>query len=618
MAKKKSKELVKVETNNTIASLVRRLENAYISGYTQNSKYVQLSMYEDLCKIDAYLNSKHISGDKDSMGRDKPFFNIVTAAVNIWFRATDIDRKNINIKATQSSDTLAAFLATCHLQDWMKEENFGAFLNDWGRSLARYGSSALKFVEQGGKLHCMVTPWNRLISDPVDFTGNVKIEVLELTEAQLKQKKGYNKEMVKALCDAVNSSRKLLSGENIDNNRNDYIKIYEVHGQMPLSELTDDDADEDTYVQQMHVVSFVAKEGKDDEYDDFTLKRGKERRDPYMITHLIKEDGQTLSIGAVQHLFEAQWMVNHSIKAIKDQLDLASKLIFQTADGNFVGQNALTAIETGDILIHEVNMPLTAINNTSHDITSLQNFGQQWMAIAKEITSTPDAISGNTMPSGTAYRQVAILNQESHSLFELMTENKGLYIEEMLREFIIPFLKKQMDTTKEITATLADHNIAMIDKIFIPAEAARRIQKKVIASLVKGEVPTGLDHAQEQAGVQADMAALGNTRYFKPDDLGDMTWAEIFDGFEWRAECEITDETTDKEADLATLNTVLQTIASNPAILQNPDARIIFNKILTRAGQVSPVELPPAPAPVAPTAPASIAPPQPAIAQAGT
>jgi nucleoside-diphosphate-sugar epimerase len=43
-----------------------------------------------------------------------------------------------------------------------------------------------------------------------------------------------------------------------------------------------------------------------------------------------------LVIGRHMHGKKAQWMVNHSQKAIKDQLDLASKLIFQTADPKHV------------------------------------------------------------------------------------------------------------------------------------------------------------------------------------------------------------------------------------------------------------------------------------------
>ena len=81
---------------NTLGQQVRKLETDFISGCgTLMSKYVRTDLYEDINTIYAYLESKHISGEFDSMGREKPFFNIVLASRNIWFRATDLDRKNI-------------------------------------------------------------------------------------------------------------------------------------------------------------------------------------------------------------------------------------------------------------------------------------------------------------------------------------------------------------------------------------------------------------------------------------------------------------------------------------------------------------------------------------------
>lgn len=587
-----------------ICELVRKNEQDYISGTTTISKYVDFSMYENIEKIDAYLNSKHISGDVDSMGRDKPFFNIVTAAVNIWYRATDIDRKNIRIKATKSSDILMAFLATVHLQEWMKRENFGVFLNEWGRSLARYGSSVLKFVEAEGKLHAMVVPWNRLIVDAVDFDSNIKIEKIYLTPAQLMARKGYDKDIVKKLIDSQ-SVRKTIDKQQKDT-KNEFIELYEVHGELPLAYLTGEDEDNDTYVQQMHVISFLEKSDKKNEYDDFCLIKGKEAKDPYMITHLIKEDGRTLSIGAVEHLFEAQWMMNHTAKSIKDQLDLASKLIFQTSDGSFVGRNALTAIESGDILVHAANQPLTQINNNSHDITSLQSFGNQWNVLAKEITSTPDSISGNTMPSGTAYRQVAILNQESHSLFEIMTENKGLAIEEMMRKYVLPYLKKKMDTTEEIATTLESYDIARIDSLYIKNEAIRRSNKAIIKQVLSGQIANPADLPAEENQIKSELAQQGSQRFFAPSDIDSVTWKELFKDLEWDVEVEVTNETTDKEAEMTTLTTVLQTVASNPQMLENPNAKLLFNKILEKAGSVSAVELQSQPA--TPQAPQQVTP----------
>lgn len=585
-----------------IGDIIRKAENDYINGETTLGKYVNFSQYDNIEKIDAYLNSTHISGSTDSMGREKPFFNIVTGAVNIWYRATDIDRKNIRIKATKAKDYVGAFLASIHLQEWMKRDAFGAFLNEWGRSLARYGSSVVKFVEKGGKLHAEVVTWNRLISDTVDFDNNPKIEKLFLTPAQLKSNKNYDQEVVKGLLTSL-EARETMGKEKKDHKVN-YIEVYELHGNLPYSylkpEIYEEEGDE-TYVQQMHVVSFV-KNKDTGEYDDFCLLKGKEAKDPYMITHLIKEDGRSQGIGAVEHLFDAQWMNNHTAKAIKDQLDLASKLIFQTADGSFVGMNALSNIETGDILIHEEDKPLTQINNNSHDITSLQSFGQQWQNLAKEITSTPDSISGNTMPSGTAYRQVAILNQESHSLFEIMTENKGLAIETMMRTFVIPYIKKQMDTAEEISATLEAHDITKLDTMYINAVATKRMNDHIKKAMFKknglgGEVAQPFDIEAEKQKLQDELGQQGNQRFIKPSQISTKTWKEVFADLEWEVEVEVTNETTDKEAVMTTLTTVLQSIAGNPAILQDPNMRMLFNKILETTGAVSAIELSANPAP---------------------
>lgn len=576
-----------MENQNNIGQLVREIEDNYTTGKTKISEHVDFSLFETLNTIDAYINSKHISGEMDSQGREKPFFNIVTSAVNIWYRATDIDRKDIKIRASKTQDIMKSFMATVLLQDYMKKSDFGSFLNKWGKQLARYGSAVLKFVEKDGELIPNVLSWNNLIIDSIDFNNNPKIEKLQLTPAQLKQRRGYDKKKVSALLDAV-STRKTIGGHTQDDLSN-YITVYEVHGMLPLSYLTEKESDDEEYVQQMHVISFVAN--KDGDYDDFTLIKGREDKDPYMITHLIEEDGRSLSIGAVEHLFQAQWMQNHTVKAIKDQLDLVSKIVFQTSDEAFVGQNALSAIENGDILIHSTNQPLTQLNNNSHDITSLQNFGTQWKGLAQEITSTPDSISGNTMPSGTAYRQVAILNQESHSLFELMTESKGLHIEAMLRNYIIPFLKKKLNNKDEITALLESHDIKKIDSAYISYKAVNEFNKKAKAELIKGNIPN-LSIEEEMTKVQEELSQLGKQRFFTPDEIGEKTWSEMLKDLEWDVEVDITGENTNKEAVMTTLTTLLQSVAQNPNILTDERMKVLFNKIIEQTGVISAIEIP--------------------------
>jgi hypothetical protein len=589
---------------NEVAELVRKAETDYITGTTTIGKYVEFSQYENTEKITAYLNSKHTSGDTDSLGREKPFFNIGIAIRNIWYRATDLDRKNIRIKATKLSHRVPAFVASIHLQEWMRKSGFGAFLNEWGLGEANYGSAVLKFVEKGDELLATVIPWNRVISDTIDFENNPKIEILWMTAAQLKKNENYDKEMVEKLLDA-RETRETTGGETKDN-KSDYIKLYEVHGELPKSYLTDKNRDEDEYVQQMHVVSFVAKKEKG--YNDFTLFKGKERKDPYMITHLIKEDGRAQSIGAIEYTFEAQWMANHSQKLIKDQLDLASKLITQTADGNFVGQNILTGIEVGDILIHSPNNPLTRID-THADIVSLQNFGKQWEVLAKEISSTPDAMRGENQPSGTAWRQVEALRQESHSLFEQMIESKSLDVERMMREYVIPHLKKKMDTTDELAATLDTMGIQEFDAMYVPNEVIRRDNAQIKKTILSGQVAQNMPPAQLENDVKKELSTQGNQRFVKPSDLDNKTWKEALKDLEWEVMVDASGEETDNEAVMDTLNTIFMTLAKNPAILQDPNMKLLFNKILEQTDAISPLELsniPPPPPPQMPQQPSPV------------
>lgn len=571
---------------DNICEIIRNAEYNYIHSTTKLGEFVDWDMRGTLEKITAYLNSKHTSGDRDSLGREKPFFNIVTAAVNIWYRATDIDRKDIIVRADNSSTEIGAFLATVLLQNWMRRARFGVFLNSWGRTLSQYGSAVSKFVEKDGELNCSVIPWNRLIVDPTDFYALPVIERIYKTPSQLRKIKEYDQGAVENL---INSkvSRKNLDGSEKDT-RNEFIELYEVHGEFPVALLKKNPSDKDweTYSQQIHVVSYALN--KDSKYDDFTLYRGKEKKNPYMITHLIEEDGRTLAIGAVEYLFDAQWMQNHTMKNMKDTLDLSSRLIFQTADTNYVGRNVLSAIETGDILVHAPERPLTQINNSKSDIVALQNFSNQWKVLAQELTNTTDSERGINPPSGTPYSTTALLTQKSSSLFEIMTENKGHSIEDMLRIHVIPFLKTKMNTKEEIVGILEDRDIKKIDSIYVPKKAIQLHNDRFKKMALNREIPPEFDQMAMENEVRQGLSSQGNQRFFDPEDL---TWSEVTKDLEWNLEVGVTNEPTDKQTVLQTLGTVLQSIAGNPLILQDANARMVFSKILSLAGAVSPIEL---------------------------
>ena len=583
-----------------VPEIVTQARQNYLYGSTKLGDYVNFSMHETIEKITAYINSRHISGDKDSLGREKPFFNIITAATNIWYRATDIDRKDMIVRPDKLANTFLAFMATVLLQDWMKRERFGVFLNLWGRTLSQFGSAVVKFVEKEGKLKATVIPWNRLIVDPVDFYALPTIEKLYMTPAQIRKIPEYDSEVVEKLIDGL-VKRKTQSGMEIDT-QSEFIELYEVHGELPIALLLEKPKDKDwkEYAQQMHVISFL--QDTSDTYKDFCLYKGRETKHPYMITHLIEEDGRTLSIGAVETLFDAQWMQNHTMKNMKDTLDLASKLIFQTSDPNYVGRNVLTAIETGDILIHALNQPLTQLNNSKSDIVAMQNFSNQWKVLAQELTATPDAFRGVTPPSGTPYSTVALLTQQANSLFEIMVENKGLAIEDMLRTFIIPHLKTKLNTDKEVMAILEDYDIKKIDAMYVPNRAIRNYNKRFIEDVLNERNPLPFNQVEEENVISKELTKQGNSRSFAPiiskgGKAVRVNWKEALKDLEWELEVGVTNEQVDKIVMATTLTNMLQTLAQ-PGIQQNPVAMLAIKKIMNLVGGISPVELSQIPAQV--------------------
>lgn len=443
-------------------------------------------------------------------------------------------------------------------------------------------------------MHLIVVPWNRLIVDSVDFDANPKIEVLELTESQLRQHPNYDQSGVSGLL-AAKSQRKTIDSRRKDN-KTGYHRLYEVHG--VFSRATEKimkgekpaEGDDKIFYNQMYVISFVGDRTNGKlSYKDFVLFANAED-DPYMITHLIPEDGRTLAIGAVEHLFEAQFMQNHTVKRIKDQLDLASLLMFQTADKRFLNMNVLSSVETGYVFVHDPNKPIEPVPNNSHDTGSLDGFRAAWKAVGNEIVGISEAMLGADPKSGTAWRQTEALLRESHSLFEKMTENKGLYLIDMMRRWILLYIKTKLDTSDEITAILESYQITQIDEMFIPNKAVRNFNTRTRKEIVAGRRAPAFDQEREEQALRAGFANLGNQRFFKPSDVNKKTWKKMLEGFVWDLEVDITQEGQMVQEAMTTLNSALKIVVT-PEYKENAEAQAIVGRVLELSGGMSPVEL---------------------------
>lgn len=571
----------------TIGELVRQAESNDKNGETTISRYVKQNMRADIDKTEAYYNSKFISGDTDADGRKKPFKNVCYPAVNIWYRATSRTPNSLYFRATNDQQQIPALLATIKLHEWMHDINFGQFLNKWGHELAKHGSSVVEIVEKGKELSIRALDWNNLIVDAVDFDANIKIKKLWLTPAQLKQNKSYEQDVVEQLLNSL-TTRKTVGGETKDN-KADYVELYEVHGNLPLNYYTDDEKDCDTYKDLMFVFSYQAIENKN-EYNEFVLFRGREKKSPMMITHLLEQEGQTYVGGAVKNLFETQWIVNDSEKMIRDHLLITSKAIFQGSDPALLGANLFSQIDNGEYMVHKPNEPMTRVQS-SPDISALQIWQQNWQQFGNQVNGIADAMTQQAK-AGTAWRQVQAQLVEAHSLFEKMGQTKDLYLKQMFKDYILDFFKRQLiGDTKPISKILEAHEIKQIDTRYLPAELSRRMDQKKKDTILSGNIYTPEMEQQDSVEItqQIQGELTGNQRFVRP---AEVDWAIELKELDWDSLELVTEsDSQDIQQQMATYQTALNFLISLQGRPMTDEEQMLFNNLISLTGTISPLQL---------------------------
>src|SRR5947209_9021621 len=174
----------------SIYEFVKEQRQRYLSETIEIADGYEFSQYQTLRTIELYHNSKFTSGNKDSLGREKPFYNISKFRVNVATRATDINTKDVKIESEDTDGYTTSFLLNLKNRNWMKQSGFPAFLNRMGFTRSKFGGVLVKKIEKDGELKLHVMQWRNMITDQVDIKNGVKIERHYYTPAELKDMAG--------------------------------------------------------------------------------------------------------------------------------------------------------------------------------------------------------------------------------------------------------------------------------------------------------------------------------------------------------------------------------------------------------------------------------------------
>lgn len=563
-----------------ICTEIKKLESDYETGYISILEGLPFSQWEKIKMCEFYANSKYTGelGNKDELGRDTPFYNIVNFRVTIAKVATDLDIKDIDITSDNPKHSVKAMLLKHEAYEWMKLNNFSLFLNRMGYTRAKYGGVLVKKFEDKGKLELQVVQWKNVITDQVEILNNPIVERHYMTYAELLKKKD-SWEHVEEILEKHKDLREARKyGIKQVPNR---ICVYEVTGEFPLEFLNDarekESPDDDAYKYTLQRYFIADVYGK-----NFILYSDELDESPYEYLPWEEMEGRALGRGVIEDSEEAQVWTNDSVKNEKAAMDLGGRVIAVT-NSKKIGNNILE-VDNGRIFEIEDGKEFNVLNLVPAAIGQFQNQINKWKEQVDGATSAYDANTGETPPSGTPYSQTALLNQIASKPFDYRREEAGIFITKLFYKWIIPYLIKNIKKKHILVSDFDEDELAMIDKDFQTWRANTRMVKEVS----KRKYPS-----QEEYQAYIDIEKLlGTKRYLECPD-------NYFDDIKAKITINTTGELKNKQAILTSLSTILHDIVGsyNPqtgtfGVLDDPRLAKIFSTIVELSGAgISPASL---------------------------
>lgn len=154
-------------TNDLIDSYSNPIQR--IEGLVRNPKEIIRTV--EFYSLDQYLN-----GNKDSLGREKPFINQGNSRVRVAKTATDIDVKDIRYEPDSLTYATEAMIINHELFKYLKESEFSQTLNEMGLTRPKYGGVLVKKYDDGEGMEIEVVDWVNVDFDPSCILGAPLVE----------------------------------------------------------------------------------------------------------------------------------------------------------------------------------------------------------------------------------------------------------------------------------------------------------------------------------------------------------------------------------------------------------------------------------------------------------
>ena len=452
-----------------------------------------------------------------------------------------------------------------------------------------------------------------LMNDPAAHRLNDSwvIEDHYYTPTELRRKKGvWDSAIIEKAIQSFKTNRRenyVDSNDSMPYGDAQFIKVREFYGHVQESTL-DEKGNDDNYILAQFILIMGERLSSQNKQSSggavenaeglilFKTKITQEKGlgDIYKEVHFRRIKGRWIGRGLYEELSEIQGMKNTEINQVMMAMRLEALIIFQTQDPT-VASNILKDLANGDILKFKAGVQgLQRVDTRIHGNATNNMLSQEIDKLANELANSYEVTTGATMPSGTPFSLTALLNQNANKLFDFIREDFGLFIQEIIEDWVMPELRKSL-SLKHILEITDQDEIEMLREWW----ARSQVWESIKTLMLSGKMPTLGQIDAVQQYLLARISAKDSFFLEYPKDY--------YKDVQTKVQVVITGEQEDPST-LQSLQTILQAVAQNPAMLDNP----VFQSILDRLGfskydfSVKTPTVPPQMAPQAPTgAPAS-------------
>lgn len=550
------------------------------------------NMYEHIRRSVLAKNSKFSKGENDG---SRPYKNVIRPILNVSYRSEGFDVKDIEPFVDDEQFYYKSFLVRKYHPKWARKNDIDTFIDETVESYVDFGLALSKNVNTTKPEN--VPLQSIAFCDQTDILSGPICIRHQYSPDQLKDMEGkwWSGPIDMAITMAKSEKEMPGMGKETTKTPGKYIEVFELHGMFPetwLNKEEDAEIDEITgqkiystdpkkFCLQAHYVGFYKDTSNDKQ--GITFYKGKEKESIFKTIVRDKIHNRACGFGGIEELFEPQVWINYNEIKIKAMLDAAALMILQTADSAWETKNGnVNDLETGRVLYHEENKPLTQVTLQPQNQAVFENKTKEWEQNARTIGSAGDAQLGINPTSGTPFKLQDLVVDQGQGLHQYRQGKIATYLGEIYRDWVLVHLVKEMNNGQKFLDELSLDELQYVSESVIENEINSRIKEKMLKPGKEAKV-------MRQDAIDS-LRSLLKEQFMKG---GNKRFLEIVKGELKSLPIDVYMNIVGKQKNLSKnadkLTNIFRQIFANPQILAMPGMAKLFNEIIESSG-FSPVD----------------------------